>query len=143
MAYTKVAVAGATGNLGPAVVKELLAAGLEVTVLSASGNTSALPSEIKAIKVDYSSKASVVSALKGQEAFVSLIPKFEEQPALIDAAIEAGVKRFLPSEFGSNTSGNDRVAKLPVYGGKILTQEYLKKNVEKISYTLVHNGIFL
>ncbi|KAG2162426.1 hypothetical protein VTO58DRAFT_106085 [Aureobasidium pullulans] len=143
MAFKKVAIAGATGNLGPSIVNELVNQGFEVTVLSSSGKTSGLPSAIKVVKVDYSSQDSVISALRGQEAFVSAIPKHEEQPALIDAAIAAGVQRFIPSEFGSNIVGNEKVRALPVFGGKVKTQDYLRAKQDQISYTLITNGLFL
>jgi uncharacterized protein YbjT (DUF2867 family) len=143
MSYLKIAIAGATGNLGPTIVKGLVDAGFEVTVLSQSGNTSSLPSTVKTIKVDYSSQDSLVAALEGQDAFVSNIPKHEQQPALIDAAIAAGVKRFIPSEFGSNIAGNANTAALPVFEGKKITQEYLQRKSNEISYTLINNGLFL
>lgn len=143
MSYQKIAVSGATGNLGPSIVKGLVDAGFEVTVLSQSGNTSGLPSTVKTVKVDYSSQDSLVNALKGQDAYVSNVPNHEEQPALIDAAISAGVKRFIPSEFGSNISGNANTAALPVFKGKKITQDYLKQKTNEISYTLINNGLFL
>lgn len=95
------------------------------------------------MKVDYSSQDSITNALKGQDAFVSLIPKHEDQPALIDAAIAAGVKFFIPSEFGSDIAGSQKVAGLPVFAGKKKTQDYLKTKEDKISYALVVNGLFL
>ncbi|KAI4729064.1 NAD(P)-binding protein [Aureobasidium sp. EXF-10728] len=143
MAYKKIAIAGATGNLGPHIVNELVNQGFEVTVLTASGKTSGLPSAIKVTKVDFSSQNSLISALRGQEAFISAIPKHEEQPALIDAAIAAGVQRFIPSEFGSNIVGNEKVRALPVFAGKVKTQEYLRAKQDQISYTLLVNGLFL
>ena len=143
MSYQKIAIAGATGNLGPTIVKGLVDAGFEVTVLSQSGNASSLPSAVKTVKVDYSSQESLVSALKGQDAFVSAIPKHDQQPALIDAAIAACVKRFIPSEFGSNVAGNANTAALPVFAGKKTTQDYLKQKSNEISYTLISNGLFL
>ncbi|KAI4721002.1 NAD(P)-binding protein [Aureobasidium sp. EXF-10727] len=143
MAFKKVAIAGATGNLGPHIVNELVNQGFEVTVLTASGKTSSLPSAIKVTKVDFSSQDSLVSALRGQEAFISAIPKHEEQPALIDAAIAAGVQRFIPSEFGSNIVGSEQVRALPVFAGKVKTQEYLRAKQDQISYTLLVNGLFL
>ena len=143
MSYQKIAIAGATGNLGPTIVKSLVDAGFEVTILSQSGNTSSLPSSVKTIKVDYSSQESLVAALKGQDAFVSTIPKHDQQPALIDAAIAAGIKRFIPSEFGSNIAGNANTAALPVFGGKKITQDYLQQKSNEISYTLINNGLFL
>ncbi|KXT08157.1 hypothetical protein AC579_253 [Pseudocercospora musae] len=143
MPYTKIAVSGATGNLGPAVVEQLVNAGLDVTILSQSGKTTGLPSSVKVTKVDYSSQDSVVSALKGNEAYVCLVPDHGSQPALIDAAIAAGIKHFIPSEFGSNISGNSKTAALPVFAGKRKTQDYLAKKATEISYTVVVNGLFL
>jgi uncharacterized protein YbjT (DUF2867 family) len=143
MSYQKIAIAGATGNLGPAIVTGLVDAGFEVTVFSQSGNTSSLPSSIKTVKVDYSSHDSLVSALKGQDAFVSAVPNHDQQPALIDAAIAAGVQRFIPSEFGSNIAGNANTAALPVFQGKKATQDYLQRKSSEISYTLINNGLFL
>ena len=74
---------------------------------------------------------------------MSAIPDHGAQPALVDAAIAAGVKRFVPSEFGSDVSGNANTAKLPVFGGKVKTQEYLKQKADQISYTIIVNGAFL
>ncbi|EME86758.1 uncharacterized protein MYCFIDRAFT_210602 [Pseudocercospora fijiensis CIRAD86] len=143
MGYTKVAVSGATGNLGPSIVEQLVNAGLDVTILSQSGNTSALPSSVKVIKVDHSSQESVTSALKGIEAYVCLVPNHGSQPPLIDAAIAAGVQRFIPSEFGSNISGSSKTANLPLLGSKKQVEDYLATKANEISYTIVHNGLFL
>jgi uncharacterized protein YbjT (DUF2867 family) len=143
MAYQRIAIAGATGNLGPAIVQALINAGFDVTILSQSGKTSGLPSAAKTVKVDYSSHQSLVNALQGHDAFVSAVPTHDTQPALIDAAIAAGVKRFIPSEFGSNIAGNAKTAALPVFKGKAITQDYLKQKSSQISYTLICNGLFL
>jgi uncharacterized protein YbjT (DUF2867 family) len=145
MAYQKIAIAGATGNLGPTIVQALVDAGFDVTILSQSGNTTGLPSAAKTVKVNYAygSQHTIVDALKGQDVFISMIPQHDSQPALIDAAIAAGVKRFIPSEFGSNISGNAKTAALPVFKGKGITQDYLKQKSSQISYTLINNGLFL
>jgi uncharacterized protein YbjT (DUF2867 family) len=143
MVYQKIAIAGATGNLGPTIVQALIDAGFDVTILSSSGNTSGLPVAAKTVKVDYSSQDSLVNALKGQDVFISAIPQHDTQPALIDAAITAGVQRFIPSEFGSNISGNANTAALPVFKGKSITQDYLKQKSSEISYTLINTGLFL
>jgi uncharacterized protein YbjT (DUF2867 family) len=143
MSYQKIAIAGATGNLGPTIVQSLLDAGFDVTILSQSGKTNNLPSAAKTVKVDYSSQDSLINALKGQDVFISAVPKHDSQPALIDAAIAAGVKRFIPSEFGSNISGNAKAAALPIFKGKVVTQDYLKQKSSEISYTLINNGLFL
>lgn len=143
-ALTKVAVAGATGNLGPTLTKELVDAGLEVTILSRTGKKpDTVTSDVKVATVDYASKDSLVAALKGHDAVVSILPDHNAQNPLIDAAIAAGVKRFIPSEFGGNVSGNDKTASLPVFQGKKNTQEYLKAQGDAISWTLVVTGPFL
>ncbi|SMR64357.1 unnamed protein product [Zymoseptoria tritici ST99CH_3D1] len=140
--YHKVAVAGATGNLGPAVVEQLVKADLSVTILSQSGNTSSLPSSVKTVKVDYKSPSSLKSALAGHEVVVSLLPDHGSQPALIDAAIAAGAKLFIPSEFGADLD-NAKAAALPVFAGKAATRNYLRDRIDQISHTLVVCNIFL
>ena len=145
-----VALAGATGNLGPAILKELLDASFQVRILSRTGSKSLAsikPHPAQTVKeVDYSSKESLVSALTGVDVAISTLSNqtTPEQKLLIDASIEAGVKRFLPSEFGSDTVNPD-CAKLPVFGGKIAVQKYLKETVAKnpdFSYTLVMTSAF-
>lgn len=142
---TNVAVAGATGNLGPSVVQALVHAGFQVFALSRKGNAEGLPSSVKTVVVDYNSHNSVVNALKTNNihAFVCNLPDHGAQPALIDAAISAGVKRFIPSEFGSNVYGNAKAAALPVFGGKVATQQYLKQKSDQISWTIIINNAFL
>ena len=139
-----VAVAGATGNLGPSVVDQLVKAGFSVTALTRQSSTSTPPSGIKAIPVDYDSVASLTTALKGQDAVVSTLSHMTNAIPLIDAAIAAGVTRVLPSEFGCDTS-NPNARKLPIFGGKVKTSDYLAEKAKegKISYTLVETGPFL
>ncbi|KIW49133.1 hypothetical protein PV05_10841 [Exophiala xenobiotica] len=147
----KVAVAGGTGNLGPHVVNALLAANYSVTVLTRKGSTSTskLPKSpnLSVVEVDYSSVTSLTEALKGHDVVVSTLAteSLGSQYPLIDAAIAAGVKRFIPSEFGSDTT-HPKSSKLPVYKYKVETQHYLQaKSAEhpEFTYTLVLNGAFL
>ena len=63
----------------------------------------------------------------------------------IDAAIAAGVKRFLPSEFGSNLA-NPKTASLAVFGYKLAIRQHLEEKVAagaEITYTFVVNSGFL
>src|SRR5690242_16544214 len=105
----KVAVAGATGNVGIPILKELLAAGFSVTALTRQGSSSAskLPSDanLTVKEVDFTSVPSLTEALKGHFAVVSTLATIAvgSQDLLIDAAAAAGVTRFIPSEFGSDT----------------------------------------
>lgn len=87
-------------------------------------------------RVDYGSKASLVSALEGQDAVVSALatPALDNQLLLIDAAVEAGVRRFIPSEFGSDTT-NPKAAGLPVFRNKIITQKALAERASSSDFT--------
>ena len=164
MAITKVAVAGVsdcshdceninikveqgTGNLGPAIVNALVEAGFQVTVLSRSASGQ-LDSRVKVTVVDYESLSSLTSALGGQDAVVStlgvgVVPR-DIHLRLIEAAHTAGVGRFIPSEYGCDTS-HPLTSQLPVFGDKIAVIQNLKEVVEKdnaFTYTAVITGPF-
>ncbi|KAI0119570.1 NAD(P)-binding protein [Daldinia grandis] len=143
---TKVAVAGATGNVGPAVVKQLLADGFEVTVLARKGATKTFPSSVTVAEIDYASPESLEKALSGQDAVVSTVG-FEGLPyqiPLVQAAVKAGVKRFIPSEYGGDAE-NEKALGLPPFQAKKAVTEALKKEAAagSITYTLVSTGPFL
>jgi uncharacterized protein YbjT (DUF2867 family) len=141
-----VAVAGASGNLGPAILRQLLAAGFTITALTRADSKSTFPPTIKVVPVDYDSLDSLTAALKGQDALVSTLATLAigVQIRLIDAAITAGVKRFIPSEFGSN---NPVARRLPVFADKVKVQDYLVQKVQEpgnegFSYTRINNSVF-
>lgn len=142
-----VALAGASGNLGPAILNALLAAGtFDVTILTREGSNAKFPPGAKVVSVNYSSKESLTNAFRGQDAVVSTIAMaaLTSQTDMIDAAIAAGVKRFLPSEFGSNTY-NPKARPLPVFHGKLVIQDYLEKKSKETSLTytpIVTSGFF-
>ncbi|KAL7272793.1 hypothetical protein RUND412_004380 [Rhizina undulata] len=143
----KVALIGATGNLGPSILAALRASPYHVTVLTRAGSASAqkLPADVKVISVDYDNHASVVEALRGQDALVASIASaaLGQQKKIIDAAVEAGVKRYIASEFGSDT-GNEKTSKLAVFKAKVETREYLEalSKEGKIEWSGVVNGGF-
>jgi len=134
----------AAGNLGPSVLNVFLQSSLNVTVLSREGSTSKFPSGVKVNYADYASIDSLTTAFKGQDAVVSLVGNtgFSAQQKLIDAAIAAGVKRFLPSEFGSNTQDERVLAEVPIFQPKVDTVKYLKTKEAEISWSSVITGPF-
>ncbi|KAF9770232.1 hypothetical protein IL306_012247 [Fusarium sp. DS 682] len=146
-AYKNIAVAGAAGDLGSAVFKALIDSNkFNLTVLTRKDSKSTFPQGIKVIQVDYDSLDSLTSALQGQDAVVSTVGSLAipSQTLLIDAAVAAGVKRFLPSEFGSNLA-IPSVRSLPVFVTKVAIEDKLiaLANEGKISYTFVYNSAFL
>ncbi|KAK0744486.1 hypothetical protein B0T21DRAFT_279900 [Apiosordaria backusii] len=143
---TKVVLAGATGNLGPSILEQLLLAGeFTVTVLVRKESPRTFPPAVKTVTVDYDSLESLTSALSGQGAVISTLPITapEKQLLLIEAAAKAGVKRFLPTEFGSDTR-NPKVRQLPIFQTKFIAQDLLEKKAKEgtLTYTLVANGAF-
>jgi len=151
MSSLHVALVGATGNLGPAILEQFAKTSFTITVLTrvGSGSKVVVPSggNVAVKEVDYDSPAALVAVLKNIEVVISTLgfqSLFETQKKLIDASIDAGVARFIPSEFG-NDSANPNVRKLPVFAEKVKTQEYLVQKVSehpKFSYTFVYNNSF-
>lgn len=121
-------------------------AGFKVTVLTRKDSSHSFPSSVTAVPVDYDSLDSLVSALKGQDAVVSTLASvaIATQLLLVEAAAKAQVKRFLPSEFGSDTL-NEKCSSLPVFKDKVAVQDALKKEAASggMTYTLVVGGPFL
>ncbi|RYP66741.1 hypothetical protein DL771_007621 [Monosporascus sp. 5C6A] len=147
MAIKNVVVAGGSGNLGKAIVKELLKAGYNVTVFTREDSTSTFPSEVSVRRVDYGSVESLKPALEGQDAVVSTLTTVAagSQKPLVDAAVEAGVKRFIPSEFGINTRIVEGTAIGQLLQGKIKTVDYLEEKSKANSgftWTGVSSGLF-
>ncbi|KAI1087331.1 NAD(P)-binding protein [Rostrohypoxylon terebratum] len=143
---TKVVIAGAKGNLGETVLNQLLKAGFEVTILTRKDSTHTFPSNVTVKPVDYTLQDSLVDALQGQEAVVAVLgaPALHVQVPLIEASVKAGVKRFILSEFGSNTF-HPKTAALPGFANKIEIQNAAKKAAAEsgLTWTAVVNGPFL
>ncbi|KAL2260103.1 hypothetical protein VTK26DRAFT_6007 [Humicola hyalothermophila] len=145
-----VAVLGGSGHLGHHVVRELVAAGFTVTGVTREASTNSTPKfpdglEVKS--VDYSSFDALKAAFTGQDAVVSVVgtTAIGVQKTAIDAALAAGVKRFIPSEFGVNTR---RVRGTPmgkILAGKIAIVDYLEELAKanpEFSWTGLSTGLF-
>ncbi|KAI4214279.1 MAG: hypothetical protein L6R36_009431 [Xanthoria steineri] len=141
-----VMIIGGSGNVGKPTVDALLKAGFNVTALTRKSSSATFPSEVKVQSVDdgYPSDQ-LVAVFKGQDAVINLLPPIsvEQHNSIADAAAEAGVKRFIPSEFGSDTT-NPRILELvPMFGHKSAITKYLKtKESSGLTWTAVVNGAF-
>lgn len=140
----KIAIAG-PGQLAREIIDGLLATGKhEIVILSRQDATpeNAIDGTTW-VKVDYSDKQGLAQALQGVHTALSFLVFGDTsiQENLIDAAIEAGVKRFAPSEWAVSN-----VRHLDWYAGKVQIREYLReKNKDKkvIEYSLFQPGWFL
>ena len=107
-----IAVAGATGNLGNRIVKALLARGAQVTALARTGTAE---DKVKGLRdmgaevalVDTASVDDMAKALAGSACVVSALQGLRDvivdaQKVMLEAAIQAGVPRFIPSDFSTD-----------------------------------------
>ncbi|POS78738.1 hypothetical protein DHEL01_v202859 [Diaporthe helianthi] len=145
----KVAIAGANGALGKPVLHALVKGGFEVTALVRStGKIPNLPATAKEVVVDFTSPDSLVAALKGQDAVVSALGvqpgTAQAQKALAQASADTGVKRFIPSDFGSNLD-HPEVRKLAVFKDKFELHDDLARLAKEtpLTWTGVYNAAFL
>jgi hypothetical protein len=114
-----------------------------VSILSRPESTSTYPDHIKVFKSDYTS-TSLVQAFTGQDAVVCALGAggLSSEINVIDAAVAAGVKRFLPAEYGSNTLNPKGAYLVPVFGIKADAIEYLKQQEPKgLTWTAIPAGL--
>ncbi|UNI18534.1 hypothetical protein JDV02_004798 [Purpureocillium takamizusanense] len=135
------------GLFGSAVLPALLDAGFTVTVFSRhEKNKDSLPTGVAHAVVDYSSVDGMTKAFRGQDALVSTIgfDSILAQKPMIDAAVEAGVKRFIPADYTS-FSTDPAAAQLPQHLALTAVQKQLRDYAEagRLEYTIVATGVFL
>lgn len=107
-----IALAGASGDLGERIARALVARGADVRALvrpglepdaqrrvEATGATTveADPTNVEAMARALAGSACVVSALNGLRPVM-----IDRQTALLEAAVKAGVPRFIPSDFSAD-----------------------------------------
>ncbi|RUS35233.1 hypothetical protein BC938DRAFT_473938 [Jimgerdemannia flammicorona] len=109
-------VAGGHGGLGKFIVGEFVANGnYNIKILtrlsSPAGNATDIekykPVSVEIVAADYSDHAGLVKALEGVDIVVSTVGLailYDDQIALIKASEEAGAKRFISSEFSTDSS---------------------------------------
>ncbi|WP_159574169.1 NmrA family NAD(P)-binding protein [Curtobacterium sp. 18060] len=119
---TTVLVAGATGDLGGRIVRELLQHDTRVRVLTRRSSTGAQrqfadDDRVDVVTADYTDAPALVTALAGVDVVVSTVSGtraviVDAQRALLEAAVQAGVPRFIPSDYAADyrsiTPGSNR-----------------------------------
>ena len=95
-----VLVAGATGNVGGAIVRALAADGVPVRALARRAAPRGLPAGVAAVRGDLGEPDSLRDALAGAEA-AFLLPGFPGLPAVLELARDAGVRRVVLLSGGS------------------------------------------
>ncbi|KAL8397278.1 hypothetical protein RB594_004119 [Gaeumannomyces avenae] len=118
----KIAIVGASGNVGDPTVAALLAEGIHtVTVITRPDSSATFPAGVARVeRGSYSDAEFLAGALAGQDALVLLLgfTSMEQQEPLIRAAARAGVKVVLPTEFGSDTEPTPLLEQIPLLQAK-------------------------
>ncbi|KAG9186276.1 hypothetical protein G6011_02832 [Alternaria panax] len=124
----------------------------QVTVLTYPSQTLSLPhhvtpSDVQHKRSDYTS-ASLQSAMTGQDLIISTMSggDAEQQIRIIDAAIAAGVNRFIPDEFSHDSENKQIQARIPKYAGRtkvIAHLQKMRKDHPDFEWTAVATGYTL
>lgn len=134
--------------MGKHIVQALVDEGFKVTILSRTVRPENVPQGVAVKAVDYEDLESLKSALAGEDAVVSVLgaPALgAQQQKLADASVAAGVKRFIPSEFGLNTRKLEGDVLAKILGGKIKFVDDLTVKSEQnpnFTWTGVSTGMF-
>ena len=144
MSFKNIAVIGASGNVGNGVVPLLLQSGLKITAITREDSKSTFPQGVEVKRTDYSFE-SLKSHFQGQDAVLCLVATsgLKAELTVVDAAAAAGVKWFVPSELGHNTSDPRVVQLLPIFSEKVKIVDHLRsKEKDGLSWTGIHTGLF-
>src|SRR6185436_14235963 len=105
-------IAGGTGNLGELIIKALMKRGAAVRAVTRQETNPEKTAKLKqlgteVIPVDMSNAAELKNACQGVSCVVSALSGLRDvivdaQTQLVDAAVAAGVSRFIPSDFAAD-----------------------------------------
>ncbi|TKX24382.1 hypothetical protein C1H76_3488 [Elsinoe australis] len=152
MSIKNVALIGANGKIGAFVLDALVdESSFSVTVLQRASSKSkpAHESRIKITNVPNElPEDDLVSAFKGHDAAITCIPltDLDQHLRLATAAARAGIKRYIPADFGSVDAGSPKAQELvPLFVRKTWVREHLDdlaKQHPGFSWTALVSGHF-
>ncbi|KAH8116629.1 NAD-binding protein [Phellopilus nigrolimitatus] len=146
MSKSNVLILGATGNTGSSIVDALLDSPGTFKVIAAIRPSSAskpaveeLKSrgvEIRLLDLEHASPEQLVETLRGVDTIISTIvfTQLQLQRPLVDASKKAGVKRFIPCDWGTASIRGVR----KMYDEKLGIHDYIKE--VGLGYTFVDVG---
>jgi uncharacterized protein YbjT (DUF2867 family) len=154
MSVKSIAIAGGTGFLGSKIVNHLLTIPTvtKITILGRSTSSHNIPPSLTVSIVaiqSYDDSKSLTSALRGHDLLISTLGNMvvdTSDPLLVSAAIDVGVKRFMPSEYtldvlhpeAEEIAGSKMAAKIAT-----AKQIQVLADLGKIEYTTLVTGAIL
>ncbi|KAK4032148.1 hypothetical protein C8A01DRAFT_50999 [Parachaetomium inaequale] len=146
--FKNILLIGANGSIGSYILAALLAEPtFTITILKrASSKATPLPPNTRSITVpDSYPTANLIAAFRGQDVVISCLTTLStaDQFRLIDAAIAAGVRRYVPSEYGLNNMRPDAQALNVVFRDKGAVQAYFREREDRIEWMSVSCGMWI
>lgn len=119
-----------------------------MTVVSRQSSSASFPQDTKVVKIgDSYPKSEILDIFKGQDAVVlslNYAAEFQHHSMLVDASVEAGVKRLIPSIWGGRLDIPEVREIFPLAASKAQLLEHVKsKSSPGWSYTAVACGLFM
>ncbi|KAI1406845.1 NmrA-like family protein [Hypoxylon sp. FL1857] len=129
--FRNVLLVGASGTIGTVLLDEFQKeSSFNLTILQRSSSKFRLPTYLKTIIIpDSYPTEDLVAAFKGQDVIINCMTTLSvpDQFRMVDAAIVAGVRRYIPSEFGLNNNKPETRALNVVFHDKGKLQDYLRE----------------
>ncbi|OPB41883.1 hypothetical protein A0O28_0104430 [Trichoderma guizhouense] len=132
--FKKVILIGATGSIGSVVLAALeKEPSFTITLIQRASSKAKMPVHFKTITVpDSYPTDELIPAFQGHDVVINCMTSFSvaDQFRIIDAAIAAGIRRYVPSEYGLNYMRHDAQALNQVFNDKGKIQEYLRAKAQ-------------
>lgn len=115
-----------------------------ISALTRLSSKSSFPATVTPIRSEYSF-SSLTRAFDGQDIVICAITTsgLGDQMIIARAAVEAGVKRYIPAEFGLDTSTELSLKVAPSTYLKKDVIKYLRENEDRTSWTAVITGLWI
>lgn len=146
--FKNIVIIGASGSIGSIILKAFLnTTSMTITILQrASSSNTAFPPSARIITIpdDYPHN-SLVAAFANQDAVINCVTTLavRTQLRIISAAVEAGIRRYIPSEYGLNNNNPAARALCPVFREKGEVQDHLRTLEHRMEWMAVANGMWL
>ncbi|KAH8782695.1 hypothetical protein F5883DRAFT_625320 [Diaporthe sp. PMI_573] len=146
--FNNIVIIGASGAIGSAILEAFLnTPSVTITILQrASSSKTIFPPSVRVVSIpdDYPHD-SLVAAFTNQDAVINCVTTLavRTQLQIISAAAEAGVRRFVPSEYGLNNNNPAARALCSVFREKGEVQDYLRTLEGRMEWMSFAVGMWL
>ncbi|KAF4978567.1 hypothetical protein FDECE_18196 [Fusarium decemcellulare] len=149
----EIAIAAASSQVGREILDKLVATGNHSIIALIRKDPSSMPTihGVQWVQTTYQDTSQLARTLDGIHTVLCFVdpvrdPLGDVQKRLIDASIQAGVKRFAPSEWSIGRKLEDCLDAIPWYASKAIVRKYLEEVNRKekvLEYSLFLPGFLL